>query len=138
MDWRIAALVTMLALGVYNILVARFVKNEDWRVMIPIVFILSLFLFIYFLTSYQTFIDKINPSSVFLAFSLAFVMGISIVFTYISFKEGGPINVVVPIFNLSVLVTVLISVIFLEEHINLQTALGILLILTGMVLLLYK
>jgi drug/metabolite transporter (DMT)-like permease len=138
MDWKIAALITMLALGVYNILVKKFVENEDWRVMIPIVFVASLALFIYFLTSYHTFADKISTSSAFLSFSLAFVMCVAIAFTYVSFKEGGPLNIVVPIFNLSALITVLISVIFLKDPINLQIGLGILFSLFGMILLLYR
>lgn len=136
MDWRIAALVTMLALGVYNILVKKFVENEDWRVMIPLAFLVSLALLIYFFTSYQSFADKIGISSIFLAFSLAFVFGVSTVFTYLSFKEGGPINVVVPIFSMSTLISVIIAVVFLHETINTITILGIIFSLLGLILLL--
>ena len=136
MDWRIAALVTMLALGVYNILVKKFVENEDWRVMIPLVFLVSLALLIYFFTSYQSFADKIGISSIFLAFSLAFVFGVSTVFTYLSFKEGGPINVVVPIFSMSTLISVIIAVVFLHETANTITILGIIFSLLGLILLL--
>jgi uncharacterized membrane protein len=138
MDWRIAALITMLALGVYNILVQKFVKEIDWRVMIPLVFVVSLALFIYFLTSYQTFIDNITPGSVLFAFSLAFVFAVSTVFTYLSFKEGGTISGVVPIFNLSMFISVLISVIFFKEEVNILTALGMIFSFIGVVLLAYR
>ena len=138
MDWRIAALITMLALGVYNILVKKFIENEDWRVMIPIVFVVSLALFVYFLASYQTFADKISTSSAFFSFSLAFVFIVATIFTYLSFKEGGTISAAVPIFNLSMFISVLISVIFLKEQINLLTILGMVLSFIGMVLLVYR
>jgi len=138
MDWRIAAVVTMLVLGVYNILVKKFVDNEDWRVMIPFVFVASLVLFIYFLATYQTFADKINTDSILLSVALALVFGISIIFTYLSFSEGGPVSIVVPIFSLSTFVAVILAVVFLKETINFQTMIGIFLSLAGMVFLLYK
>ncbi|MCX6775506.1 MAG: EamA family transporter [Candidatus Micrarchaeota archaeon] len=138
MDWRIAAVVTMLALGVYNILVKKFVDNEDWRVVIPFVFVASLVLFIYFLATYQTFADKINTDSVLLSVALALIFAISIFFTYLSFKEGGPVNIVVPIFSLSTFVSVILAVVFLKETVNFQTMIGIILSLAGMVFLLYK
>jgi len=138
MDWRIAAVVTMLVLGVYNILVKKFVDNEDWRVVIPFVFIASLVLFIYFLATYQTFAYKINTDSILLSVALALVFGISIIFTYLSFSEGGPVSIVVPIFSLSTFVAVILAVVFLKETINFQTMIGIILSLAGMVFLLYK
>jgi len=138
MDWRVAAVITMLALGVYNILVKKFIETEDSRVMIPIVFVFSLTLFIYFLLSYPAFIDRLTPNSVFLAFSLAFIMGIAILFTYVSFKEGGPINVVVPIFSLSTFISVVIAVVFMGEPILPQTILGIIFSFLGLVLLIYR
>jgi transporter family protein len=137
MDWKIAALITMLALGVYNILIKKFVENEDWRVMIPIAFAVSLALLIYFIASYNTFAERIGPSSIFLAFSLAFVFGVSTAFTYLSFKEGGPINAVIPIFSMSTVVSVIIAVVFLHEPINLITIFGIAFRLVGLILLLY-
>ncbi|QLJ52298.1 MAG: hypothetical protein Sv326_0123 [Candidatus Fermentimicrarchaeum limneticum] len=138
MDWRTAAIITMLALGVYNILVQMFVKEVDWRVMIPIVFVVSLALLIYFFFSYPLFIDTVTPGSVLLAFSLAIIFVISTVFTYLSYKEGGPISAVVPIFSLSMFVSVLISVAFLKEEMNLITIAGMLFSFIGMVLLVYK
>jgi uncharacterized membrane protein len=139
MDWRIAAVVTMLALGVYNILVKKFVEpNEDWRVMIPFVFVASLLLMIYFLATYQTFADKINTDSILLSVALAVVFSVSTIFTYLSYAEGGPVSIVVPIFSLSTLVSVILAVVFLNENINFQTTIGILLSLLGMVLLLYN
>ena len=138
MDWRIAAVVTMLTLGVYNILVKKFVDNEDWRVIIPFVFVASLVLFIYFLATYQTFAHKVNSDSILLSVALALVFGISAIFTYLSFSEGGPVNVVVPIFSLSTFVAVTLSVVFLKETVNFQTMIGIVLSLAGMVFLLYK
>lgn len=138
MDWRIAALITMLALGVYNVLVKKFVDTEDWRVMIPIVFVFSLALMIYFIISYPTFIEKVTSASIFTAFALAFIMGISILFTYISFKEGGPIHVVVPIFSLSTFISVLIAVVILKEEVRPQTILGIIFSFIGLILLVYR
>jgi len=138
MDWKIAAVITMLVLGVYNILVKMFVDNEDWRVMIPFVFVVSLVLLAYFLATYQTFADKINTNSLLLSVVLALVFGVSILFTYLSYKEGGPVSIVAPIFGLSTLVSVAIAVVFLKETINLQTMIGIALSIIGMVFLLYK
>ncbi|MEM3555829.1 MAG: EamA family transporter [Candidatus Micrarchaeia archaeon] len=138
MDWRVAAVITMLALGVYNILVKKFIETEDWRVMIPIVFAFSLILFIYFLLSYPTFIERVTPNSIFLSFSLAFIMGIAILFTYVSFKEGGPVNVVVPIFSLSTFISVVIAVVFMHEEIFPQTIAGIILSFIGLILLIYR
>jgi len=138
MDWKIAAVITMLVLGVYNILVKMFVDNEDWRIMIPFVFVVSLILLAYFLATYQTFADTINTNSLLLSVALALVFGVSILFTYLSYKEGGPVNIVAPIFGLSTLVSVAIAVVFLKETINLQTMIGIALSILGMVFLLYK
>ncbi|NYZ79416.1 EamA family transporter [Candidatus Micrarchaeota archaeon] len=138
MDWRIAALVTMLALGAYNILVQEFIKKVDWRIMIPIVFVVSLALFIYFLATYPSFIDTVNPGSVIFSFALAFVFCISIIFTYFSFKEGGTISGVVPILNLSMFVSVLISIIFLKEEVNILGAVGMVLSFIGLILLAYR
>jgi drug/metabolite transporter (DMT)-like permease len=139
MDWRIAALVTTLALGVYNILVQEFVKKVDWRVLIPIVFVISLVLMIYFLSSYSSFSDTVTSGSVLLAFALAFVMCISTVFTYLTFQSGAQPGIAAMVFNLSALVTLFISVFLLsKETINLQVGIGIFFSLLGMILILYK
>jgi len=138
MDWRIAAVITMLALGVYNVLTQMFVKNVDWRIMIPLVFVISLALFIYFLATYPSFADKINTDSMLLTVALALIFGVSILFTYISYREGGPVNIVAPIFSLSTLVSFIIAVTFLKETVSLQTIIGMILSIVGMVFLLYK
>ena len=139
MDWRIAAIVTMLALGVYNILVQQFVKKVDWRVMIPIAFVVSLALLIYFLTTYPSFIDNVTSGSILFSFALAFVFCVATVFTYITFKEGAQPGLAAMIFNLSALVTLLISAFLLKtDTLDLQKIVGILFSLLGMVLLLYR
>jgi transporter family protein len=138
MDWRIAALVTMLALGAYNILVQEFVKKLDWRILIPLVFVASLALFIYFLLTYPSFISTVTPNAVLFSFALAFVFCISTIFTYLSFKEGGTISGVVPILSLSMFVSVLISVIFLNEEVSPIGAAGMILSFIGLVLLVYR
>ncbi len=141
MDWRIAAILTMLALGVYNILVQQFVnvKKIDWRVMIPIAFVVSLALLIYFLTSYSSFIDDITPGSILFSFALAFVFSVSTVFTYVTFKEGAPPGLAAVVFTLSALVTLLISAFLLKtDTLDFQKILGIVFSIIGIILLLYK
>lgn len=139
MDWKIAALITMLALGVYNILVREFVKKVDWRIVVPIAFVASLILLIYFFATYSSFIGTVTTDSILLSLALAFVFGISTVFTYITFAEGAQPGHAAILFNLSALVTLLISVFFLKiETIDLQAGIGILFSLLGMLLILYK
>jgi drug/metabolite transporter (DMT)-like permease len=138
MDWKIAAIVTMLALGVYNILVQQFVKKVDWRVIIPIVFVVSFALLVYFVTSYSSFIDNVTSVSIFLSLALAFVFCVSTVFTYITFKEGAQPGTAVMIFNLSAIVTILISAFLLKtDTLDLKKIIGIIFSLLGMILLLY-
>jgi drug/metabolite transporter (DMT)-like permease len=140
MDWKIAAIVTMLALGVYNILVQQFisVKKIDWRVMIPIVFVFSFALLIYFLTTYSSFIDTVSSGSILFSFALAFVFCVATIFTYITYKEGAQPGTAAMIFNLSAIVTIFISAFLLKtDTLDLQKILGILFSLIGMILLLY-
>ena len=139
MDWRIAALVTTLALGVYNILVQEFVKKVDWRVLIPIVFVISLALLIYFLSSYSSFSGTVTSGSVLLAFALAFVMCISTIFTYLTFRSGAQPGIAAMVFNMSALVTLFISVFLLNRvTIDFQVGVGIFFSLIGTILILYK
>jgi drug/metabolite transporter (DMT)-like permease len=148
MDWRIAAIVTMLALGVYNILVQQFinVKKIDWRVLIPMVFVASLALLVYFITSYSSFIDNVTSGSILFSFALAFVFCVSTVFTYLTFQGGAQPGIAAIIFNLSAIVTIFISVFLLKTDtfllkngtLDLQKILGILFSLLGMILLLYR
>lgn len=141
MDWRIAAVVTMLALGVYNILVQQFinVKKIDWRVMIPIAFVVAFVLLIYFMVSYSSFIDTVTPGAIFFSFALAFVFGVSTVFTYLTFQSGAPPGLAAVVFNLSAIVTLFISAFFLKtDTLDFQRIVGIILSLMGMVLILYR
>jgi uncharacterized membrane protein len=66
------------------------------------------------------------------------VFCISTIFTYLSFKEGGTISGVVPILNLSMFVSVLISVIFLKEEVSILGAVGMILSFIGLILLAYR
>ena len=139
MDWRIAALVTMFALGVYNIMVQEFVKKVDWRVMIPIAFVASLLLLVYFFETYSSFIDNVTTGSILFSFALAFVFGVSTVFTYLTFAAGAQPGHAAILFNLSAIVTLLISVFLLQrDTVDIQAGIGILFSLIGMVLILYK
>ena len=138
MDWRIAALVSMLALGVYNVLLNKFVKEEDWRVLIPIVFVASVILMAYFALSYKELSNKINESSIILALSLIILIAIANAFIFLAYVNGGPVSLVIPIINLATLISVGIAIVYFHEEVTIQIAAGIALGLISVFLLTYK
>lgn len=138
MDWRIATLVSMLALGVYNVLLNRFVKEHDWRVLIPVVFIVSVILMAYFAFSYRELSDRINENSIKPAVALLLLITIANAFLFLAYANGGPVSLVIPIINLSTLISVGIAIAYYQEGINLQIAAGIVLGLISVFLLTYK
>jgi drug/metabolite transporter (DMT)-like permease len=138
MDWRIAALVSMLALGVYNVLLNKFVKEEDWRVLIPIVFVASIILMAYFALSYKELSNKMNESSIILALSLIILISIANAFIFLAYVNGGPVSLVIPIINLATLISVGIAIVYFHEEVTIQIAAGIALGLISVFLLTYK
>ena len=138
MDWRIAALASMLALGVYNVLLSKLVKEEDWRVIIPIIFVISVILMAYFAFSYKELSGKIDKDSMILSSALIILITIANAFIFLAYANGGPVNLVIPIINLATLVSVGIAVVYYHEEITLQIAVGIALGLMSVFLLTYK
>lgn len=130
--WMHAAIGAMIVLGVYNVVIKKFVTSEDWRVLLPLVGVVGLLLAVYFAMSYREV--KFTGMSIPYALALGTLFAISTVLTYVALKDG-PISVVITILSISVVFAVLTGVLLFGEQITLARGAGIALGLASIYLL---
>ncbi|MEW6328983.1 MAG: EamA family transporter [Candidatus Micrarchaeota archaeon] len=130
--WLHAALGAMVVLGVYNVVVKRFLTSEDWRVLLPLITIVALALTVYFVMNYKEV--RFTGVSWPYALALGVVFGAAIVLSFIAIRDG-PLSVVIPIISMSTAVTVVVGILFLGEHLSVARGAGIVLGLVSIYLL---
>ncbi len=130
--WLHGAIGGMIVLGVYNVIVKKFLTSEDWRVLLPLIAVVALALTVYFVMSYKEV--KFTGVSLPYALVLGALFAVSAVFTYTAIRDG-PLSVVIPIISMSTAVTVVVGILFLGEHLSLARGAGIVLGLVSIYLL---
>ena len=138
MDWKLASVLVMMLIGVYNIVARRFFKDgEDWRIAIPFLFAGSLVLFVYFLLTFR----EVRYTQQSLTYGLVLV-GLAAVLIALSIavfaNPRSQLSVAVPIMSMGTLVTVLLSIALLGERLNAQIAAGIALGIVSVILLTWQ
>ncbi|RLG19188.1 hypothetical protein DRN67_03415 [Candidatus Micrarchaeota archaeon] len=125
LDWKIAAVLAMLSLSVYNILMKNFFnKSYDWRAFIPIIFAGSLVAFVYFLISYKSF--AFNSSVLSLAIPILLFAGLMALLSLYAIQNGS-ISVVAAVLAISTPITALLAAYFLNENLTVMQWVGIVL-----------
>ncbi len=134
-DWKIAAIITMAALGVYNFLIRKFFADgQDWRTLIPMIFLGMLVLAVYYATAYKE-VKFTNTTLAYLA-GIGFFGLLVTVFSLLAVSHPkAELNVIIPIFALSTVITVILATVFLQEQMTTTRIAGILLALASIYLI---
>lgn len=134
-DWRVAAVITMFSLGVYNFLMRKFFADgEDWRILIPMVAVAALALAVYYAFAQKEV--KLTGNSLTYLAGIALFGLLVLVFSMLAVSHPqAQLTVVIPIFALSTVITVFLAAAFLGEQITLTKGAGILLALASIYLI---
>lgn len=135
MDWKITAILATIFLGVYNFLVKKFFRdNEDWRIIVPVIFVGTLALAAYTAFTYRDI--KTTSTSLSNIAAISIVGGAMLVLTLLSFADqSSHASVIAPIMALSIVITVLLGSMFLNEPLTTSKIAGVVLALVSVLLL---
>ena len=122
-DWKIAALLAMLLLSVYNIMIKSFFsKGYDWRAFIPLLFAGSLIAFVYFLLSYKSVTFDANVMA--LVVPILLFAGLMALLSLYAIQNGA-VSVVAAVLAISTPLTALLAAYFLGENLTAVQWVGI-------------
>jgi len=139
-DWRIVAIVAMLLLSSYNLLLKWFLDDvkagrEDIRAAIPVIVLVAILLFGYYLLSYKDI--KTTPRTIPYLATLAIIIVALAASTSYAYAYGE-LTVAVAILSLSVAVSAILAVIFLGDSFNVVRIIGLILALLSVFVLSFE
>jgi len=114
LDWRVAAIIALLTLSVYYVGLKHFFnKGYDWRVFIPLLFVVSLAAMGYYFYTQKTIAG--GSEAYMLAAGLLVLAGI-LTATSIYAVNKGPVSVVAPLMAFSAPLVALLSAYLLPNE----------------------
>lgn len=134
-DWKIAAIIAMIALGVYNFLIRKFfVDGQDWRILIPMIFLGVLATAVYYAAVYKE-VKFTNNSLSYLA-GIGFFGLLVVIFSLLAVSHPkAELSVIIPVFALSTVITILLATVFLHEQLTTTRIIGVILALASIYLI---
>ena len=138
LDWRIAALLVMLLLGIYSVALKKFFNSgADWRVFLPLVGLVGIVALAYFAYSYKEI--KFTNDAVVLGGITAVSIGLVTLFSMLVYADPETqLNVAFPIMSLAMVSTAALSLVFLGEQLSIKMIAGIALAVVSIIVLSWK
>ena len=132
LDWKLAAMVAMLTLAAYNIAIKMFfAKGNDWRALIPFVFIGVLAALIYLLMTYKEV--SFGQETILLSLALLACLALTTAFGWYSLSKGS-VSIYIAILTISTPVTIFLASFFFGEKLSIVQWAGVVLAMVSVYL----
>jgi len=134
-DWKIGAVIVMLALGIYNVSMRKFFDDGgDWKLFLPLAAIAGVGALVLLAFTYKE-INFDSATYPMLALSLVTISLVTLFSMMVFSHPEVQLSIAVPVMALSTVVSVLLAMMFLGEAITLQKGAGIILAIIAIGLL---
>jgi len=133
LDWKLASIIAMLTLAAYNLAIkAFFSKGNDWRALVPFVFLGVLAAFLYFLMTYKEI--SFTQETIALSLALLACLALTTAFGWYALSKGS-VNVYIAILTVSTPLTIFAaSFLFPGEKLSAMQWLGVVLAMVSVYL----
>ena len=137
-DWKAAALIVTVLLGIYSIAIRKFFyQGGDWRIFLPVAGVIGLISLAYYAYSFKEI--KVTEETLVYAVILLVSIALATVLSLLVYADpDAQLSIAVPLMSLAMVSTAILSIVFLGEKITLQTIAGMLFAFVAIVLLSLK